>query len=627
MSPPAVSTKEFLAEIWGSERGIAELTIIKKAPPPQPGEKPKSGVSALPFTHPDSVDQLIGAAQRHAQALKVGDSGVYVGIALRAEKWPRKSKKIDSRTGRPKMDNRGTEDNALLARTAWVDIDFAGAAHKGRVISRNQANKLLGDLPIKPSCVVHTGGGIQVYWFLQEPARGNDLWKLKSINRAIANYFGTDNTADLARVFRLPGTMNPKIEPFRPCHVVFWQPNKRYILDDFEFLPLEEIRPPAPGATPAEGTSPQEAAAQTAQGAAAGKQARPDPPYDIPEEGRVKIVEELTKIWIQGYKHELALCVSGMLAYAGANEASAKDIIARTSDSQGGETHKRMLDVEDTYRNFRMGEDVKGGPSFDKTLDSFPPLFRPIAQKVKVHVRRYLPKPPSPPKEKKECDPDFDIMKIIKFESRPAKWTVIIKKHGEEKEWSIPCEREVYGNIRRFRIAFVEETGNQWIAAITQTRWEHLLSKASLEIRGAPEVATVKGLIRTNLEMFLEDRKEQPDVGELRTFPGFNESEIYFTFHAFKGHLKSHNVLATDRDISDVLKEGGWEDKRRWIGAKNPSIWVKAFSSNGNGHPKKKEPQGQLFSQGSSEDEAAKTAESGEGEEGSVGEDQGEADA
>lgn len=582
MSGPAVSTKEFLARVWGDEQGYAEITVIRK-----------SGVSSYPWFYPQSFEQCLGSILRHANELRVGDSGIYFGVALRREKWPRPGKEIDPKTGRPKQEFRGTEDNALCATTLWADLDFPGA-HKGKTITPETAKKLLSELPTQPSCIVHTGGGIQVYWFLKEAATGEDLWRLKSINQALSTYFGTDNTSDLARVFRIPGTMNPKIDPFRPCRVVFWSPDRTFNLDDFDFLPVGEI---------------QKSSAANPQQPAPGKEPRPEPTIEIPEEGRVQIVEELTKIWVPGYRHEFALCIAGMLAYYGVSEACARDIITRASDAAGGETKKRLNDVSDTYRNYRMGNEVKGGPTFDKTLETFPELFRPIAKKVKDYVRRYLPKP-APSKEKKDAEPNFDIVKITMFDSRPAKYAVTIKRHDDGSERTVPCEVDVFGNIRRFRLAYLQETCNRWIAPIKQSRWEKMIEQAMAEVREAPEEGTVKGSILSNLELFLEDRKESPHVGELRTFPGYNETEIFFTLNAFKSHLKAHNVRVSDQDILDVLRADGWESNRRWIGAKNPRLWLRAFSPNGNGHPKGS-PQKELFSTPTSKD-TAKTAPSEE---------------
>jgi hypothetical protein len=127
------------------------------------------------------------------------------------------------------------------------------------------------DLPA-PSLLVSSGNGCHVYWLLEEPYRipdafpypvkkmkVGDKWQdyyekdgerffsiprpsasalyIESILQGIAKAIGGDKTTDLARLLRLPGTMNRKDQrndrtPV-PCVLVDAQPDRRYSLDEF----------------------------------------------------------------------------------------------------------------------------------------------------------------------------------------------------------------------------------------------------------------------------------------------------------------------------------------------------------------------------------------------------------
>jgi hypothetical protein len=162
---------------------------------------------------------------------------------------------------------------------------------------------------------------------------------------------------------------------------------------------------------------------------------------------------------------------------------------------------------------------------------------------------------------------------------------VVIRKTGEETEYHVPCETVVMTDIKAFRKAFFETTENKFIAMIKQWRWEAMVADAPLEIRPAPKEATLPGAIMSTLEDFLEQKKENPELGQLKTFPGYNENEIYFQLRAFRGRLKDNGLKASDHVITDVLKQDGWKDDRRWISDKNPRLWVKLLSLNGPSHP------------------------------------------
>ena len=78
----------------------------------------------------------------------------------------------------------------------------------------------------RPNAIVHSGGGIHAYWFLDRfirPAEATPLlarWHESWDGRAAVRSLQLDETADLARLLRLPGTFNHKTSPRTPVELV-----------------------------------------------------------------------------------------------------------------------------------------------------------------------------------------------------------------------------------------------------------------------------------------------------------------------------------------------------------------------------------------------------------------------
>ena len=135
----------------------------------------------------------------------------------------------------------------------WLDIDIAGPAHKKQNLpaSREDAIDLLNSsLPLPPSILVDSGHGLHAYWLFKEP------WALETederqkaahlMRRFVLSFkyhaalrgWALDSVFDLARVLRVPGTMNTKPgAESRVCTIASADYERRYNPDDFyEFL-------------------------------------------------------------------------------------------------------------------------------------------------------------------------------------------------------------------------------------------------------------------------------------------------------------------------------------------------------------------------------------------------------
>jgi hypothetical protein len=125
------------------------------------------------------------------RALELTETGdVCVGVAVRGRR-------------------RGRNEDAIRVNLLWADLD--------------DGRHLLDAYPISPTLLVESSPGrFHAYWLLDEPvdltdqdARHSFLSTLKNVQAAV----GSDHVSDLARVLRMPGTLNWK-RPGDPCMAV-----------------------------------------------------------------------------------------------------------------------------------------------------------------------------------------------------------------------------------------------------------------------------------------------------------------------------------------------------------------------------------------------------------------------
>jgi len=114
--------------------------------------------------------------------------------------------------------------------------------------------KRVNQLPTKPSVLVDSGGGIHAYWLLtdtvQTRAKGLRDVMIQLQARWVAFVGADEGAKDLARVLRLPGTMNHKYDPPRPVIFVEADFTRTFTLEELAALlpavPSRETRTPAP---------------------------------------------------------------------------------------------------------------------------------------------------------------------------------------------------------------------------------------------------------------------------------------------------------------------------------------------------------------------------------------------
>ena len=108
----------------------------------------------------------------------------------------------------------------------WLDVDFAGSVHKSdKLPAENEANLWVEGLEVQPTLVVNSGHGLQLWWLFNEPQYLHDDFAIRKAQLLSSDFFTTlnqsakgqgwtlDNVSDLARIMRIPGTVNRKSDP------------------------------------------------------------------------------------------------------------------------------------------------------------------------------------------------------------------------------------------------------------------------------------------------------------------------------------------------------------------------------------------------------------------------------
>ena len=156
-------------------------------------------------------------------------------------------------------DKRTSNDSAAGLLGFVADVDFANKAGAKKMYpaDADAASSLILGTGLTPTIMVHSGNGLQAWWLFHTPWMfENDDERLTAI--ALSTAWGAtmkeharragcevDSVHDLARVLRIPGSLNWKDpENPKPVTLVWLDEAKRYNPTDFE--PLLLVKPEEP---------------------------------------------------------------------------------------------------------------------------------------------------------------------------------------------------------------------------------------------------------------------------------------------------------------------------------------------------------------------------------------------
>lgn len=149
-----------------------------------------------------------------AAELAAGKPGFYFGVGLG---------KRGANYG-PKQRPKSEEIVGLFG--VWADIDIDDPVHQKANLppSMDGAMWIANSLGLKPTIVVNSGHGIQAYWLFKEFFRFEtdadrqeglglaEAWQKSLHQKAKERGWAIDSTGDGARILRIPGTVNAKVE-------------------------------------------------------------------------------------------------------------------------------------------------------------------------------------------------------------------------------------------------------------------------------------------------------------------------------------------------------------------------------------------------------------------------------
>lgn len=226
-----MNTAEFLQTLYsGVPDGALEVTFI---PPDEIKLYPRTVVmwQPLPLVIRDPNMTAV-------MSLNERGYGAYFGVTVRAaRKHPEERTAADGHKYIMQYP-RGTQKDAKWLTALWVDVD--GGAND---------DNLARVRSVEPSIIVASGGGYHGYLLLDEPLLITDANRedVKRALKGLAKLMNADShSAELARVLRLPGTVNTKPKREGAKCAVIDASMARYTFNDLliEFGRL--VAPPRP---------------------------------------------------------------------------------------------------------------------------------------------------------------------------------------------------------------------------------------------------------------------------------------------------------------------------------------------------------------------------------------------
>jgi hypothetical protein len=231
---PANAALEFLTELYDrTTTGHLHIFALDH----------NTGDRHIEWVHVDQLDRLTGAAHDLTDTCSI-----WYGVA------PRHRDLGPTR--------RGGANDCTTIPALWADIDIAGPGHAAEDLPTDRAAAwaLIRSFPLRPTVVVDTGGGLQPYWVLDEPATAAEAidllprWGATWAELGRRQGVHVDNVFDLARIMRLPGTYNRKpdhdVAPLVTIAHEDW--GTVYSLAEIDEHTIELYEPPAPAGQAAE---------------------------------------------------------------------------------------------------------------------------------------------------------------------------------------------------------------------------------------------------------------------------------------------------------------------------------------------------------------------------------------
>lgn len=226
------AARQFLARVvpWADPvTGQGYVNLHSMHPNPDTTSKIKKFHSGTILRAPGDVDQSIAyLTNRNPQ------TDIYFCTSLQGMA----EEKTSQRTGRAYRAPKRSAEAALCSKAIFLDIDFKGYADPKDVT--RELSRFLSETGMpEPTAIVFSGGGLHVYWIVNEPLTPSEWLELSGclVQATIEHNLKCDRgvTIDIARILRVPGTLNHKYDP--PVAV------KLLRMREFDYL-VDQLRKP-----------------------------------------------------------------------------------------------------------------------------------------------------------------------------------------------------------------------------------------------------------------------------------------------------------------------------------------------------------------------------------------------
>jgi len=160
-------------------------------------------------TVPDAINAIVWALNNHATR------DLYFCTSLQRE-----AKEKTAKNGQKYWTPIRNQQNAIALKSLFLDVDVKEGGYTSVDEAKNAISRLVKAVPLPaPSALVHSGGGLHVYWVLAEAIVPSE-WKAASVRLVGAAEkhglkFDRVCSIDSARILRVPQTWNCKGEQRR----------------------------------------------------------------------------------------------------------------------------------------------------------------------------------------------------------------------------------------------------------------------------------------------------------------------------------------------------------------------------------------------------------------------------
>lgn len=332
--------KRFLERVWNVddiEARIIEVVLIGSR-----GTRTKQ-LDTIELGYRKAIDEALEWIEANTRE---GDH-VYYAVLPRARKAPR--------------GKRGSSTDVKAGKWLWADLDFKETIHEAETLgcSEGEDHRLecvyeegskiirvnrpplsdilerLRKIDLEPTIIVDSGAGYHFYWELEDIVDARILSKIENLLIDTLKGLGypvDPQTRDLARILRLPGSINPRVK--RIVNVL--KDNQKAYAPEELRARLEELKVK------------REELSRKVGGL-----------RELRDTDIIAIKESLKEAWMPGRRQYLALFLTGWLAKAQVSPLSAAKLIRSLAEETGDtELEERLSTIYYSYRK-ALGERVQ----------------------------------------------------------------------------------------------------------------------------------------------------------------------------------------------------------------------------------------------------------------------------